>query len=155
MPGAPGRDSASKSKTWQQFRMAQHPRVTKPLTEGDAMHRDASRRMGILAVALVMAGLLAGCERTKISDINRDPGSYSNKEVTIAGEVTTAFGALNQGAFELDDGTGRLWVVSSGFGVPSQGAKVAVTGRVQSGVTVGTRSFANVLRETKPRQGAD
>ena len=119
------------------------------------MYRHASRRMGILAVALVLAGVLAGCERTKISDINRDPSRYANKDVTIAGEVTNAFGALNQGAFEVNDGTGRLWVVSSGFGVPAQGTRVAVTGRIQSGVTVWTRSFANVLRETKPRQEAD
>ena len=94
---------------------------------------------------------LTGCE-TKISDINNDPGRYAGKDVTIAGEVTNSFGALNQGTFELDDGTGRMWVVSSGFGVPAQGARVAVTGRVQSGVTIGGRSFANVLRETKPRK---
>jgi len=119
------------------------------------MHTNKTWRLAILAVALALTATLAGCERTKIGDINRDPGRYANKDVTIAGEVTSAFGALNQGAFELDDGTGKMWVVSSGFGVPAQGAKVAVTGRVQSGVTVGTRSFANVLRETKPRQGAD
>jgi hypothetical protein len=118
------------------------------------MHTNRER-LGILAVALTLTAVLAGCERAKISDINQDPGRYANKEITIAGEVTSAFGALNQGAFEVDDGTGRLWVVSSGFGVPSQGARVAVTGRVQSGVTVAGRSFANVLRETKPRQGAD
>jgi hypothetical protein len=119
------------------------------------MRKAAMNRLGILTLAVALAAVLTGCERTKISDINQDPGRYANKEVTIAGEVTSAFGALNQGAFELDDGTGRLWVVSSGFGVPSQGARVAVTGRVQSGVTVAGRSFANVLRETKPRQGAD
>jgi hypothetical protein len=118
------------------------------------MRGDALRRWGVVAV-LALTVVAAGCERTKISDINQDPARYANKEVTIAGEVTSAIGALNQGAFEVDDGTGRLWVVSSGFGVPSQGARVAVTGRVQSGVTVGGRSFANVLRETKPRQGAD
>ena len=110
------------------------------------------RKLGLLAVLVALTAALAGCERTKISDINRDPGRYANKEVTIAGEVTNAFGALNQGAFEVNDGTGKLWVVSSGFGVPSQGTRVSVTGRVQSGVTVGGRSFANVLRETKPRQ---
>jgi hypothetical protein len=118
------------------------------------MRRDTVR-LGILVVALALTAALAGCERTKISDINQDPARYANKDITIAGEVTSAFGALNQGAFEVNDGTGRLWVVSSGFGVPSQGARVAVTGRIQSGVTVGGRSFANVLRETRPREGAD
>jgi hypothetical protein len=106
-------------------------------------------RFVILAAVLV----LAGCERTKISDINNDPARFSGKDVTIAGEVVTSMGALNEGAFEMDDGTGRIWVVSRGFGVPRTGAKVAVTGRTQAGVTIGTRSIANVLRETKPRQG--
>ena len=119
------------------------------------MRVNTSRRAAFLTVALSLIVLLTGCERTKIGDIHRDPGKYSNRDVTIAGQVSSAFGALNQGAFEVDDGTGKLWVVSSGFGVPSQGAKVAVTGRIQGGVTVGTRSFANVLRETKPRKEAD
>jgi hypothetical protein len=114
---------------------------------------DIARSTMLVALLAVMVSL-AGCERTKISDINQDPSRFAGKDVTIAGEVTSAFGALNQGAFEVDDGSGRLWVVSSGYGVPAQGARVAVTGRVQSGVTVGGRSFANVLRETKPRQGA-
>ena len=120
------------------------------------MHRIKSNlmRFGMLMAVLALTVSLTGCERTKISDINQDPGRFAGKDVTIAGEVTNAFGALNQGAFEVDDGTGRLWVVSSGFGVPAQGARVAVTGRIQSGVTVGGRSFANVLRETKPRQSA-
>jgi hypothetical protein len=120
------------------------------------MHKNMHRlgRLGFLIAVAMLAISLAGCERTKISDINQDPSRYVGKDVTIAGEVTNSFGALNQGAFELDDGTGRMWVVSSGFGVPAQGARVAVTGRIQSGVTVGGRSFANVLRETKPREGA-
>jgi hypothetical protein len=112
-------------------------------------------RVATLLLVLTLSASLIGCERTKISDINQDPSQFAGQEVTIAGKVTNAFGVLNQGAFEVDDGTGRLWVVSSGFGVPAQGARVAVTGRVQSGVTVGGRSFANVLRETKSRQGAE
>lgn len=120
------------------------------------MHTNKSYlvRVAMLVAVLALTVSLTGCDRTKISDINQDPGRFAGKDVTIAGEVTNAFGALNQGAFEVDDGTGRLWVVSSGFGVPAQGARVAVTGRVQSGATVGGRSFGNVLRETKPRQGA-
>jgi len=120
------------------------------------MRRDKSSlvSLAMLVAVLALTVSLAGCDRTKISDINQDPGRFAGKDVTIAGEVTNAIGALNQGAFEVDDGTGRLWVLSSGFGVPAQGARVAVTGRIQSGVTVGGRSFANILRETKPRQGA-
>jgi hypothetical protein len=101
-----------------------------------------------------LLGLLAaGCESAKIADINRDPGRYAGKEVTITGRVTNSFGALNEGAFEIDDGTGKLWVLSGGFGVPSKGAEVSVTGRVQSGVTFGEKSFGTVLRETQRRKG--
>ncbi len=98
--------------------------------------------------------LLAACNATKIAAINNDPAKYSAKDVTVAGQVLTSFGVSNQGVFELDDGTGRLWVWSNGFGVPSQGARVAVTGRVQSGMAIGGRFFANVLRETAPRKTA-
>lgn len=104
--------------------------------------------LGILLI------FLAGCETTRIGDINRDPGHYAGRDVTIAGEVVNSFGALGEGAFEMDDGTGRIWVLSTGYGVPSQGARVSVTGLVESGVTFGGRSFANVLRETKRRHGA-
>ena len=98
--------------------------------------------------------LLAACNQTKISAINNDPAKYSAKDVTVAGQVVTSFGVSNQGVFELDDGTGRLWVWSNGFGVPGQGARVVVTGRVQSGMAIGGRFFANVLRETSPRKSA-
>jgi hypothetical protein len=106
----------------------------------------------IYLIALVFLLFATGCTATKISAINNDPASYKTKDVTVAGQVVTSFGAVNQGAFEIDDGTGRLWVWSSGFGVPSQGARVVVTGRVQSGVAIGGRFFANVLRETQPRK---
>ena len=102
--------------------------------------------------ALVL--LLAACNATRIAAINNDPAKYSSKDVTVAGQVLTSFGLQNQGAFELDDGTGRLWVWSAGFGVPGRGARVVVTGRVQAGVAIGGRFFANVLRETAPRKTA-
>ncbi len=111
-------------------------------------------RRATLLCALALAVSLAGCDRTKISDISQDPGRFGGQDVTIVGRVVNTFGVLSQGAFEIDDGTGRMWVISSGFGVPTQGALVAVTGHVQSGVTLGARTFANVLRETKPRRGA-
>jgi hypothetical protein len=105
-------------------------------------------------IALVFVVSLAGCQETKISAINSDPARYMSKDVIIAGQVINSFGVANQGAFELDDGTGRLWVWSSGFGVPGQGARVIVTGRVLAGVAIGGRFFANVLRETQPHKNA-
>jgi hypothetical protein len=104
-----------------------------------------------LAAVLIF---VAACDTARIGDINRDPGRYSGKDITIAGEVVNSFGLLGEGAFELDDGTGRIWVLSEGYGVPGQGARVSVTGRVVSGVTIGGRSIANALKETRRRHTA-
>jgi hypothetical protein len=108
----------------------------------------------VLGISLLLAVVaLGGCpQSTTIADINRDPGRFAGKEVTITGEVTDSFGALGQGAFQVDDGTGRLWVLSENYGVPAKGARVSVTGRATSGVTFAGRSFGNVLRETQPRR---
>ncbi|HXN22642.1 MAG TPA: OB-fold nucleic acid binding domain-containing protein [Candidatus Dormibacteraeota bacterium] len=108
--------------------------------------------LAVVALGVVLI-LLVGCESAKISDITRDPGHFSGKEVTIVGRVTNSFGALNEGAFEVEDGTGHMWVIAEGFGVPSQGSRVAVTGRVQSGFSFFGKSFGTVLRQTRRRHG--
>jgi hypothetical protein len=96
--------------------------------------------------------ILTACpQRTTIEKINRDPGRYVGKEVTIAGRVTNSFGALGTGVFELDDGTGRMWVFSERYGVPGHDAKLAVTGNIQQGFSFGGRSFATILKETERR----
>ena len=109
--------------------------------------------MFILVVATIS---LAGCPKaTTIADINADPGRFRDKEVSIQGSVVNSFGLGTEGAYELDDGTGRMWVVASGGrSVPSKGARVRATGRVQTGLTFAGRSFGTVLRETDRKSQA-
>ena len=38
------------------------------------------------------------------------------------------------GVYQVDDGTGQMWVFSQNFGVPSNGAKIAVTGNRRTGL---------------------
>jgi hypothetical protein len=93
--------------------------------------------------------LLAACpQQVTVAEINADPGRFANKEVTLKGTVTNSFGALGQGAYELDDGTGRIWVITDRGGVPGKDARVRVAGRVATGVTFAGRSFGTVIRET-------
>ena len=109
----------------------------------------------IFAVSLLALAslILAGCPgRESIAAINRDPGRYKGKQITIAGRVTNSFGAVGTGVFEVDDGTGRIWVFSKGYGVPGQDATVAVTGTIEQGFTFGGRDYATILRETEPRR---
>jgi hypothetical protein len=109
------------------------------------------KKKSIVILLLSTVFLLACPTRAKIADINRDPGKYQGKEISVAGKVCDAFGALGTGVFQIDDGTGRLWVFSQDYGVPGSGAKVAVTGRLEQGFSFGGRSFALALRQTQAR----
>jgi hypothetical protein len=111
-------------------------------------------RTRIVSAVLLSFGisLLTGCPpRVSIARIDRDPGRYAGREITVAGRVVDSYGVVGRGAFEIDDGTGAMWVVAGQYGVPGAGAKLAVTGRVEQGFTLGGRNFATILRETERR----
>jgi len=112
-----------------------------------------SRPKLVAAFSLACACLLlAGCpEQTTIGRVLEDPGRYANKEVALRGTVSNSFGVLGQGAYELDDGTGKMWVIVERGGVPSKGARVRTAGTVISGATFGGRNFATALREKEHR----
>ena len=110
-----------------------------------------TKRLGLTTLILVAAFALTACpSQTTISRINADPDRYRNKEVGIVGRVTDSYGVLGKGAYEIDDGTGRLWVVTE-RGVPSRGARVGAKGKVYTGFSFGGRSFGTVLQETDRR----
>src|SRR5437879_1588569 len=113
--------------------------------------RMRTKAFSVLLVS-VAGLLLAGCPaRESIAKINEDPGRFAGKEISIAGQVTDSFGALGTGVFQIDDGTGTMWVFSKRYGVPGNGAKLAVTGLVEQGFAFGGRNFATILRETERR----
>jgi len=110
-----------------------------------------ARKLGPASLLLAAVLLLTACpSQTTISKINADPARYRNKEVAIVGTVRDSYGALGQGAYELDDGTGRIWVVTR-RGVPSRGARVGAKGRVYTGFNYGGRNYGTVLEETDRR----
>jgi hypothetical protein len=107
-------------------------------------------------IAIVSLGIiLISCSQTRIADITADPGSFKNKEVTVAGEVVQAVGAsvgpFSEGVYEISDGTGSLWIYSDKRGVPTKGAHVGVRGRVAESITVMGRNYGTVLRESDRR----
>ena len=106
----------------------------------------------LIAVGFLLSAtiFLAACPaRQSIESINRDPARFRDHELTVAGRVVNSFDVMGVAAFEIDDGTGRLWVYSNKFGVPGNESKVAVTGTIQQGFSVGGRNFAMILRETR------
>lgn len=107
----------------------------------------------IFFLSVILAGVLAftACpSQTTISQINQNPSKYQNKEVGLVGTVTNSYGVLGKGVYELDDGTGRIWVLST-EGVPSKGARVGVSGHVYTGIQFGGRTYGTGLKEERRR----
>jgi hypothetical protein len=109
------------------------------------------RKTAVLFALLSGTILFTACpSQTNIAKINADPGRYRGKEVGIAGTVTDSYGALGVGAYEIDDGTGRIWVATR-RGVPSRGSRVGAKGYVRNGLNVNGRSYGTVMEETDRR----
>src|SRR5690349_3674146 len=101
----------------------------------------------ILAAVTLQA--LPGCKgATPIRKLLDDPSHYEGMTVQIAGEVTRSVGVLHSGVYQVDDGTGKLFVVSKDGGAPREGAHVGVRGTFKSAFTIGTETAA-VLQETE------
>jgi hypothetical protein len=104
----------------------------------------------IVAIASLLSAtlLITACPtRESIESINRDPARFRHRQVTVSGRVVNSFAVVGVGAFEVDDGTGRLWVYSKNSDVPGEGVGVTVTGTIQQGFSFAGRNFATILRE--------
>jgi hypothetical protein len=111
-----------------------------PATPG--VYRLAPR--ALFSGALVV---LAGCASvTPIGDLLADPARYDGKTVRIAGNVQRSAGLLGAGAYEVNDGTGTLTVVSQVGTPPPQGERIGVKGTFQALFTLLSKSLA-VLKE--------
>jgi hypothetical protein len=98
------------------------------------------------AALVATAILLAGCAPVTIGRIVSDPSHFQNKSVHVSGTVTNSVGVMGKGGYQLEDGTGKIYVIS-GKGVPSRGSKVEVTGTVSPGVEVLGTPVGVALRE--------
>jgi hypothetical protein len=99
-----------------------------------------------LMLGVVLVGFSA-CSRTiHIKDLLDRPQEYDGKTVEVEGTVTQSAGVLGTGAFEIDDGTGRIFVIARGQGVPRQGAKTKAQGRFESVFSFLGRTIAAIVQ---------
>jgi hypothetical protein len=120
-----------------------------PDIKGDAMH--LLRRVFFLSVILAGALALSACpSKTTVAKINQNPSRYQNQQVGLIGTVTDSYGLMGNGIYELDDGTGRIWVMTT-RGVPTKGTRVGASGRLHTGVSYGGRTYGLVLQEEERR----
>ena len=96
--------------------------------------------------------VISGCKgTTPIKTLLDDPGRSNGKQVQIAGEVTKSPAMPGSYAFEVDDGTGKIFVISKEHGTPPEGTKVVVKGVFYASFSSQTQEFAAVV-ETEPRK---
>ena len=105
--------------------------------------------MTVLAV-LGTTVLATGCASIKINDILAIPENYMNKAVSVSGTITETYRAdfmsFDVGAYQIDDGSGKIWVITEKE-PPEEGEKVSVKGFVQTTCRIGTRTFGTVIIE--------
>ena len=115
--------------------------------------KESFLKVAMAGALLALTLVLTACPPQKsIAELQRDPMRYHDKEVIVHGTVVQSIGAMGTGMFEIDDGTGRLWVYSDRFGVPGKGTQVGVAGTVTPTFSFAGRSFATVMRETQRRK---
>jgi hypothetical protein len=100
------------------------------------MTRWVVRRMALLILG-VAAISSAACASRTINQVLADPGRYRDKQVKLSGSVVDSYSLIGNGAYQIEDKTGKLWVVSNS-GVPRKGAHVSVTGTVREGFSLGS-----------------
>jgi hypothetical protein len=105
------------------------------------------RRKSLWLAVIAGAGVLASCGVTPIGRITADPSRFVNRSVRVQGTVTNAYGVLGTGGYQIQDSTGKIYVLS-GTGVPNKGSRVEVTGTVMSGMSIAGRSVGTAVRES-------
>ena len=102
----------------------------------------------LTGAAALAALLLSACASVKIGRITSDPSRFRNRTVQVSGTVTNSIGLLGKGGYQIEDETGRIFVIST-TGVPSKGTRVAVTGSVIEGATVLGKAYGTAIRESR------
>jgi hypothetical protein len=115
--------------------------------QGINMTRIFARRVrASLMLGIALVGLSA-CSRTiQIRDLLDRPQEYDGKTVQVEGTVTQSAGILGTGAYEIDDGTGKIYVIARGQGVPREGAKTKAKGRFESLFSLLGRTMAAIVQ---------
>lgn len=111
-------------------------------------YRGSPVHVWVLATAALFFASCKGTT-TPIKTLLDDPARFDGTTVRIAGEVQGSVGVLGLGAYQVNDGTGTLTIVTEGGGAPRQGAKVGVEGTFRSAYTVGNQSVAVLVEQRR------
>ena len=100
-------------------------------------------------LAIMLGGCAVSLRNPDISELQRHPGRYQDRTVSVSGVVTNSWGVpLVPFRFnKVDDGTGEVTVLSQSSRMPATGERVRVKGRVQDVAMLGGRAVGLHIRE--------
>jgi hypothetical protein len=105
----------------------------------------------VLSIFILSMFATFGCNRTtRIGDILANTSQYEGKDLTIRGTVgeTVWLPLVGKGVYQLGDGSGNIWVVTS-QPPPQKGQSISAKGKVQSAFSIAGQSYGTVLIETQ------
>jgi hypothetical protein len=102
-----------------------------------------------LAALVLLAAAACAVRSPSIGDLQYNPGRYYDRDVSVEGIVTSAWGIplVPLKLYKVGDSSGEITVVSDSQHVPPRGARVRVRGRVTQFATLGGSSLGMHLRE--------
>jgi hypothetical protein len=112
-----------------------------------------TRHLNRLLVVTALVGLTSGCalslRNPDIADLQRHPGRYQDRTVSVSGVVTSSWGVplVPFRMYKVDDGTGEVTILSQSSRMPAKGEHVRVKGRVEDVAMLGGRALGLHIRE--------
>jgi hypothetical protein len=100
----------------------------------------------LLPVALLALAAGACAPTVRIRDLLDQPQRYDGRTVKVEGTVTRSAGLFGTGAYQVDDGTGSIYVIAQGQGVPREGAKTKAKGMFRSVFNLAGRTIAAIVQ---------
>ena len=105
--------------------------------------------VAVFALVASTAACALSLRNPDISELQRYPGRYQDRTVSVSGVVTSSWGLplVPFRFYKVDDGTGEVTVLSQGLRMPARGEHVRVKGRVSDVAILGGRALGLHLRE--------
>ena len=114
--------------------------------EGGTMNSVLGKIFAAVCLVILLSAGCSGLMATPIKKILDNPRDYSNKSVTISGEVTELFGLVVIKYFVIKDRSGEIIVVTR-KPLPAKGSKIAVKGMVQEAFSLGDRQLIVLIEQ--------
>jgi hypothetical protein len=111
--------------------------------------KNTLRFLAIAALAVIVQGCALSLRNPDIADLQRHPGRYTDRTVSVSGVVTSSWGVplVPFRFYKVDDGTGEVTVLSQSSRMPGKGERVRVKGKVQDVAVLGGRAVGLHIRE--------